>query len=80
MDLWQSSQEQIQVDFYLIKLLQTRCVKSISDEILLSGIGFETSLGLVKRGAKVYLCCKTLELAKDAMKRIKLSGRLITPY
>lgn len=37
---------------------------------LSSGVGFETALQLAKRGAKVYLGCRSEERAKDAIARM----------
>lgn len=36
-----------------------------------SGIGFETALQLAKRGAKVYLGCRTESKTKDAITRMR---------
>lgn len=49
-----------------------------------SGVGFQTALQLAKRGAKVYLGCRSEARAKDAIARMRrespgldMEGRLV---
>lgn len=39
-----------------------------------TGIGYETALGLYKRGAKVYIACRNQEKALNAIERMKADG------